>query len=282
MTPRGRSRRSPRCRRSATTPCACSWRASARGAASATPSTRRLSGRYLANVADFLRRAKRHQIFVIVTMGFLPAGTVYDELLNRDTSELVQNVNINYLTPRRDPGVAALLAGRDQGAPRSEGAARRRPRLRHPQRAGLCARTLRRSASRPAAARSERSDVRPRRRRTRAIRLMDDGLVYYVNQVRAAIRRVDPTALVDASFFVPEAPNPTTDRRHAHPAHAGRHRPLAAPTSSTSTSTPGSTSHSPSSCRTSASQGRRRRSSSSGSTARSETPTRPPRMASRR
>ncbi len=38
---------------------------------------------------------------------------------------------------------------------------------------------------------------------------MDDGLVYYVNQVRAAIRKVDPTALVDASFFVPEAPNPT-------------------------------------------------------------------------
>ena len=31
-------------------------------------------------------------------MGFLPAGTVYDDLLNRDTSDLVQNVNINYLT----------------------------------------------------------------------------------------------------------------------------------------------------------------------------------------
>ncbi len=60
--------------------------------------TGRLSGLYLANVADFLRRAKRHQILVIVTMGFLPAGTVYDKLLNRDTSDLVQNVNINYLT----------------------------------------------------------------------------------------------------------------------------------------------------------------------------------------
>jgi hypothetical protein len=37
---------------------------------------------------------------------------------------------------------------------------------------------------------------------------MDDGLVDSVSQVRAAIREVDPTAPVDASFFVTHASRP--------------------------------------------------------------------------
>jgi hypothetical protein len=38
--------------------------------------------------------------------------------------------------------------------------------------------------------------------------MMDDGMVYFIDQVRATIRQVDPTALVDVGFFVPQAPNP--------------------------------------------------------------------------
>jgi hypothetical protein len=39
--------------------------------------------------------------------------------------------------------------------------------------------------------------------------MMDDGLVYYTDQGGAAIKALDPTALVDVGFFWPQAPNPT-------------------------------------------------------------------------
>ncbi len=170
--------------------------------------TRHLSGPYLANVADYLRRAKRHQIFVIVTMGFLPAGTVYDDLLNRDTSNLVQNVNINYLTRG---GIQAwqhfwqdAIGGlRARKAPLDDVLAYDiRNELAYVDDAppfSLTSGVLRAPNGRA----YDLADAAAR------VRLMDDGFVYYVNQVRAAIRKVDPTALVDASFFVPEAPNPT-------------------------------------------------------------------------
>jgi hypothetical protein len=38
--------------------------------------------------------------------------------------------------------------------------------------------------------------------------MMDDGLVYFTDQVRAAIVAVDPTALVAVGFFWPQTPNP--------------------------------------------------------------------------
>jgi len=39
--------------------------------------------------------------------------------------------------------------------------------------------------------------------------MMDNGLVYFTNQARAAIVAADPTALVDVGFFWPQTPNPT-------------------------------------------------------------------------
>jgi hypothetical protein len=170
--------------------------------------TRRLSGAYLANVADFLRRAKRHQVFVILTMGFLPAGTVYDDLLNRDTSNLVQNVNISYLTAG---GIQAwqlfwqdVIKGlRARKAPLDDVLAydirNEMAYVRDAPPFNLSSGLLRA----PNGQSYNLGDA------TARVRLMDDGLVYFVNRVRIAIRAVDPTALVDASFFVPEAPNPT-------------------------------------------------------------------------
>jgi hypothetical protein len=40
-------------------------------------------------------------------------------------------------------------------------------------------------------------------------KMMDDGLVYFADQVRASILALDPTALVTISFFPPEGPNPS-------------------------------------------------------------------------
>ena len=39
--------------------------------------------------------------------------------------------------------------------------------------------------------------------------MMDEGLVYFADQVRATILAHDPTALVTMSFFPPEGPNPS-------------------------------------------------------------------------
>jgi len=39
-------------------------------------------------------------------------------------------------------------------------------------------------------------------------RMMDEGLVYFIDRVRAAILEVDPTALVTVGFFWPQEPNP--------------------------------------------------------------------------
>jgi len=39
--------------------------------------------------------------------------------------------------------------------------------------------------------------------------MMDDNLVNWIDAVRAAIREVDPTALVGVGFFQPQGPNPT-------------------------------------------------------------------------
>ena len=41
---------------------------------------------------------------------------------------------------------------------------------------------------------------------------MDDGLVYWADTVRAAIRAVDPTALVSLGFFVAAGLEPGANR----------------------------------------------------------------------
>src|SRR5260370_6842714 len=42
--------------------------------------------------------------------------------------------------------------------------------------------------------------------------IMDDGLVYFADQVRASILALDPTALATITFFPPECPNPSPTR----------------------------------------------------------------------
>jgi hypothetical protein len=39
-------------------------------------------------------------------------------------------------------------------------------------------------------------------------RMIDDAFVYYIDQVRTAIVRIDPTALVTMGFFHDTEPNP--------------------------------------------------------------------------
>ena len=171
---------------------------------SGDPSTGRISSRYVRNVVDFLRRAKRHRLFVILTATFPPAR--YMAMIG--TNPLVDNVNRIFLT---NGGISAfasywrdlVLELRRQRAPLDDVLAydvNNEPALvaDHPP-FTLAAGHLRAPNGRT----YDLSDPAAKQQ------LVGDALVTYVDRVRAAIRRVDPTALVDSSFFEPQGPNST-------------------------------------------------------------------------
>jgi hypothetical protein len=162
-----------------------------------------ISRAYVRNLADFLQRAKRHRIFVVLTTGFLPAG--YSSLIV--DSPLVDDVNLIPLTPG---GIRAYqMFWRDVVL-----------ELRR-QRAALddvlaydifnelafvldhAPFTLASGVLHaPSGTAYDLSDTGAKER------LLGEGMVSFVNRVRAAIRKVDPTALVSASYFQPRVPNP--------------------------------------------------------------------------
>jgi hypothetical protein len=162
-----------------------------------------ISKAYARNVADFLRRAKKAGQLVILTTQWLPAS--YGARIG--DSPLVDDVNRIYLT---DGGIQAYasfwsdfaLELRRQRAPLdvvlaydivNEGAmvVDQAPFT-------LTSGTLRA----PGGGVYDLADPAAKER------LLGDGLVTFGNRVRSAIRKVDPTALVSASFFVPTAPHP--------------------------------------------------------------------------
>lgn len=166
--------------------------------------TARVSRAYAKNLTDFLRRAKRSRQLVILTTQWLPDG--YAGMIG--DSALVDDVNRIFLT---DGGIGAyasfwrdlVLELRRQRAPLdavlaydvvNEGAfvVDKAPFT-------LTSGVLRAPGGRA----YDLADPVARER------LLGDGMVTFANRVRAAIRKVDPTALVSASYFAPSAPNPT-------------------------------------------------------------------------
>lgn len=162
-----------------------------------------ISKAYARNVTDFLKRAKKAGQLAILTTQWLPSS--YGAGIG--DSPLVDDVNRIYLT---DGGIQAyatfwrdfVLELRRQRAPLdvvlaydvvNEGALV----LDHAP-FTLAMGTLRA----PGGGSYDLADPAAKER------LLGDALVVFGNRVRAAIRKVDPTALVSASFFIPKAPNP--------------------------------------------------------------------------
>jgi Cellulase (glycosyl hydrolase family 5) len=165
-----------------------------------------LRGSYLANVGDFLRRAKANDLFVILTIDWLPSHTSYDQRLA--PSDWVDGSNVNYLT---DSG---LRANADffgdlvhnlvlQRAPTDDV-------LGYELRNELSLDSL----SKPFTLSSGLAPM-PNgvlynlSSQAQKNKLLDDNLVYWIGLVRSAIRAVDPTALVTVGFFEPQEPNPS-------------------------------------------------------------------------
>ena len=165
-----------------------------------------LSSPYVANLADFIKRARAHGIVVILTLDFIPDGPPYSTLLTTQWGPLFQGTNLYYLTAGGVSGVKlfwtdlihalaiagapldAIFAYQLQEESYFDGSA---PPL------SLTTGTVTTGNG----GTYDMADPAAKRR------MMDENLVFYVDNVRPAILAVDPTALVTIGFFWPQGPN---------------------------------------------------------------------------
>lgn len=173
-----------------------------------------LSSAYFANVADFLRRAQAHHIVTYLSLDFLPDQGRYGQILAAATADQ-QYPNVYYLS---SAGISVaqmiwtdiITALRSQGAPTDWIFGYE---LQNEVYYDTSVMPLsRNSGTLTAPNGGVYSLADPNERR----RLMEDGMVYFVDRGRESIRSQDPTALVTVSSFVENEPNlsrPATDTR---------------------------------------------------------------------
>ena len=164
-----------------------------------------LSTAYLDNIVDFLGKAASNEIYVMFATDAAPGGK-YQELRDAGWSADFAGTNFDLLLPS---GVQANLvffrdfaqALIDRGAPLEAILAYG---LRNELffESNLPPLSLTSGVVRSANGNSY-DMASPEDKR----RMMDEGLVYFIDQARAAILEVDPTALVTVGFFWPQEPN---------------------------------------------------------------------------
>jgi hypothetical protein len=166
-----------------------------------------LSKAYIANVADFLSRARSHGIVAVLASQWLPAFGGFSQIMAPCYPQF-DDINLQNLS---SCGIEAtrtyyrdLVQGLiDAGAP-----------LDAIDSYELWDEYYYNAGKAPLSATSGTVTTANGRTYDMATptarqQMMDDGLVYFADQVGAAIRALDPTALVTISFFSPEGPNPT-------------------------------------------------------------------------
>lgn len=166
-----------------------------------------LSRAYMANVADFMRRAKAHGIYVLLAMDALPYGSVYETEANAGRGPNFGAENAIYLTTAgadayRHFWSAFLLDMNFLGAPldyvlgyeiaaeqfyRSDAA---------PLNLGTGLVTTGNGSTYDMAVAGQKQ------------LMMDENLAWWADRVRQAILAVDSTALVSMGFLWPQTPNP--------------------------------------------------------------------------
>jgi hypothetical protein len=164
-----------------------------------------LSAAYLANVADFLKRAKSHDMFVIFSTDWVPSFGGY----TNDYGSCTQFAGYNTLN-LCSGGVQAnasffhdVAQGLvNQGADLDAVFAYE---LRNEYYYESDQAPLSWTSGFVTAADGQSYDMSSPGSRQQ---MMDNGLIYFTDQVRAAILAVDPTALVTVGFFPSHGPNP--------------------------------------------------------------------------
>lgn len=162
---------------------------------------------YVANVVDLARRASAHGLYVLFTMDWTPGGK-YGEIMGRDCCTRFNGTNLTYLAPSGLEAtqaffvdyIRALLAA---GLPKDAVWAWElrnelffdgdQPPL--SLTGGLVTTANGKTYNMASAADKQL--------------MLEEGLVYWIDSLRAAIRALDPTALVTVGFFHPQEPNPS-------------------------------------------------------------------------
>jgi hypothetical protein len=165
-----------------------------------------LASSYLGNVVDFLARAKAHGIYVIFTTDWVPSIGGYaahyancTQFGNYNTLNLCAGgvaANTSFFHDLvealilQSAALDAVLAfeARNEYYYDSDQA------------------PLNQSSEMVTAANGKTYDMSSVSSKQQ---MMDEGLTYFTDQVRAAILSVDPTALVTVGFFWPQQPNPS-------------------------------------------------------------------------
>ncbi len=166
-----------------------------------------LNSAYIANVVDFLRRAKAHSIGVVTASSWLPAFGGFSQALGGCYPQF-DDINLTNLS---SCGITAtktffqdfVQALINAGAPMDAIFAYE---IWDEYYYNSIAAPLNATSGTITAANGQTYDMSSSASRQQ---MMDDGLVYFADQVRAAILALDPTALVTMSFFPPEGPNPS-------------------------------------------------------------------------
>ena len=165
----------------------------------------RLSAAYIANLADFLEKAQNNQIYVFLTGDGFPES--YFDLLDTTWSQDFQGTNPMYL---RGGGVKAerrfwsdlvkglIAANAPMDAIFAYGL-RNELFFESNQPPLNLAGGVVDTANGKSYDMSSEDDKQL---------MLEEGLVYWIDAVRAGILELDPTALVTVGFFVPHGPNP--------------------------------------------------------------------------
>jgi hypothetical protein len=166
-----------------------------------------LSQEYVRNLADFLQKAKDHAIYVIITTDSIPGVGGYTEILDSTWSTDFGGYNAHYLTKggiraeiRQWSDLIQDLISED--APMD----------------AIFAYELRNelffeSNSPPLNYGTRMVSTANGKKYNMAVvedrqRMMDEGLVFWIDSIRHEILKLDPTALVTVGFFPPDKPNP--------------------------------------------------------------------------
>jgi hypothetical protein len=166
-----------------------------------------LSAAYLDNVTDFLKLAQVSRMYAIFVTDWLPDSDPYNQIVARECCERFDSSNAVHLSASgvqasrrfyRD-FVAALI---ERGAP-----------LEAVFSFNVSNELAFDSNEPPLSWTSGTVGLGNGQTYDMAVpadkqRIIEDGLVYYIDEVRAGILEVDPTALVGVGFFAPQEPNP--------------------------------------------------------------------------
>jgi len=166
-----------------------------------------LSTDYMANVSDFLTRAKQNQIYVMFTQDWIPGGK-YDAIINRDCCSNFNLMNLNYLSRGGldanieffNDFIQSLF---DLHAPTD---AIFSYELRNEMFYETDQPPLSLTQGSITAANGNTYDMSSAQDKDK---MVNENLVYWIDIIRAAILKKDPTALVSVGFFQPQTPNPS-------------------------------------------------------------------------